>query len=74
MDVKRRSISVYGNICVTLNLQQRRSLFVLNSEMVRFRAVVTHTHTHTHPFNGLFSWTTQVSLYQKGKKNQSGFH
>jgi len=22
---------------------------------------------HTHPFNGPFSWTTQVSRYQKGK-------
>jgi len=27
------------------------------------------THTHTHPFNGLFSGTTQVSWYQKGKNN-----
>ena len=27
------------------------------------------THTHTHPFNGLFSGTTQVSRYQKGKTN-----
>ena len=27
------------------------------------------THTHTHPFNGLFSGTTQVSQYQKGKTN-----
>jgi len=26
-------------------------------------------HTHTHPFNGLFSGTTQVSQYQKGKTN-----
>ena len=52
---------------MTLNLKQRRSLFVLNSEMVRFRAVVTHTHTH--PFNGLFSGTAQVSFYQKGKTN-----
>jgi len=25
--------------------------------------------THTHPFNGPFSGTTQVSLYQKGKTN-----
>jgi len=25
--------------------------------------------THTHPFNGLFSGTTQVSRYQKGKTN-----
>jgi len=24
-------------------------------------------HTHTHPFNGLFSRTTWVSWYQKGK-------
>jgi len=29
--------------------------------------VKTHTHTHTHTFNGLFSGTTQVSWYQKGK-------
>jgi len=25
--------------------------------------------THTHPFNGLYSGTTQVSRYQKGKTN-----
>ena len=25
--------------------------------------------THTHTFNGPFSWTTQVSWYQKGKTN-----
>ena len=25
--------------------------------------------THTHPFNGLFSRTTWVSRYQKGKTN-----
>ena len=25
--------------------------------------------THTQPFNGPFSWTTQVSQYQKGKTN-----
>jgi len=24
---------------------------------------------HTHTFNGSFSWTTQVSRYQKGKTN-----
>ena len=28
-----------------------------------------HTHTDTHPFNDPFSWTTQVSWYQKGKTN-----
>jgi len=27
------------------------------------------THAHTHPFNGRFSWITQVSRYQKGKTN-----
>jgi len=26
-------------------------------------------HTHTHPFNGLFSGTTRISRYQKGKTN-----
>ena len=26
-------------------------------------------HTHTHPFNGLFSGTTRLSQYQKGKTN-----
>ena len=26
-------------------------------------------HTHTHPFNGPFSGTIQMSLYQKGKTN-----
>ena len=30
-------------------------------------SVPTHTHTCRHPFNGPFS--TQVSLYQKGKTN-----
>jgi len=29
--------------------------------------IYTHTHTHTQPFNGLFSRTTWVSRYQKGK-------
>jgi len=29
----------------------------------------THARTHTHTFNGLFSGTTQVSQYQKGKTN-----
>ena len=28
-----------------------------------------HTYTHTHPFIGLFSGTTQVSRYQKGRTN-----
>jgi len=28
-----------------------------------------HTRAHTHTFNGLFSGTTQVSQYQKGKTN-----
>ena len=27
------------------------------------------SYRHTHPFNGPFSGTTQVSQYQKGKKN-----
>jgi len=31
--------------------------------------LLNRTHTHTHPFNGLFSGTTQVSRYQKGKTN-----
>jgi len=31
--------------------------------------VLGYTHTHTHPFNGPFSWTTQVSWYRKGKTN-----
>jgi len=30
---------------------------------------IAHARTHTHPFNGPFSWTTQVSWYQKGKTN-----
>jgi len=31
---------------------------------------MTHSDIHTHtPFNGLFSGTTQVSQYQKGKTN-----
>ena len=28
-----------------------------------------YSFTHTHPFNGPFSGTTRVSLYQKGKTN-----
>ena len=31
--------------------------------------LIVNTHTHTHPFNGLFSGTTRVSQYQKGKTN-----
>jgi len=31
--------------------------------------ISTQIETHTHPFNGLFSGTTQVSRYQKGKTN-----
>jgi len=30
---------------------------------------LAHTHTQTHPFNVLFSGTTRVSRYQKGKTN-----
>jgi len=30
---------------------------------------VGETHTHMHPFNRPFSWTVQVSRYQKGKTN-----
>jgi len=33
------------------------------------KRVVVAAATHTHPFNGLFSGTTQVSRYQKGKTN-----
>ena len=29
--------------------------------------MLTYIYTHTHTFNGPFSWTTQVSRYQKGK-------
>jgi len=29
--------------------------------------ITCYTHTHTPPFNGLFSGTTWVSRYQKGK-------
>ena len=37
---------------------------------VNIRCINTaHTHTHTHPFNGLFSGTTRVGRYQKGKTN-----
>ena len=31
------------------------------------QTVLMIIHTHTHPFNGLFSGTTWVSRYQKGK-------
>jgi len=32
--------------------------------------MINVTHTHTQPFNGPFSGTTRVSLYQKGKTNR----
>jgi len=35
--------------------------------------IFARTHTHTHTFKGLFSGTTRVSRYQKGK-NQSGIY
>ena len=57
----------------------------LPSTFTRVTICVTHTHTHnaaatiiihknqekkhTHPFNGLFSGTTRVGRYQKGKTN-----
>ena len=31
--------------------------------------LLTETRAHIHPFNGLFSGTTRVSRYQKGKTN-----
>jgi len=34
-----------------------------------YKYFVITTLTHTPPFNGLFSWTTQVSRCQKGKTN-----
>ena len=37
--------------------------------MVVIHKVHTRTHAHTHTFNGLFSGTTWVSQYQKGKTN-----
>jgi len=33
------------------------------------KKATANTHTHTQPFNGLFSRTTWVSRYQKGKTN-----
>ena len=42
--------------------QWRKSVFAVT-------CTHTHSHTHTHPFNGLFSGTTWVSRYQKGKTN-----
>jgi len=50
--------------------QQHYDLSPFTSELVLLLAIL-HTHTHTHTraraFNGPFSWTTQVSRYQKGK-------
>ena len=34
-----------------------------------YNTVLYVPHTHTHPFNGLFSGTTRLSQYQKGKTN-----
>jgi len=35
----------------------------------RNSCIHTYTNTHTHPFNGPFSGTARVNLYQKGKTN-----
>jgi len=40
---------------------------LLNPEYLGDKSI--YIYTHTHPFNGLFSGTTQVSWYQKGKTN-----
>jgi len=40
----------------------------MTKRVVTRTAKHTHTH-HTHPFNGPYSWTTQVKRYQKGKTN-----
>jgi len=66
--------------------QQRQSTEVVDSaslDLSKSTPVLIHRNwtdfspsiltLHTHPFNGLFSGTTWVSLYQKGK-NQSGFY
>ena len=47
--------------------QSNSQLFTRKSNAV---IVTPPGHTHTHTFNGPFSWTTQVSQYQKGKTNQ----
>jgi len=40
---------------------------VSDSVILEPDAVISHKHTH--PFNSPFSWTTQLSQYQKGKTN-----
>jgi len=51
---------------------------MLDLLLIATRPVVENMHSstkviiiiiHTHPFNGLFSGTTRVSRYQKGKAN-----
>ena len=53
------------------NIPWGRTATVLRvSELAARTACKWRTVTHTHtPFNGLFSGTTQVSRYQKGKTN-----
>ena len=42
---------------------------MMSSVSTRRSKRATPTHRHTHPCNGLFSGTTRVSRYQKGKTN-----
>ena len=51
-----------GSYCIGL-FQNQNHLFGMAAMHAGF------TQLHTHPFNGLFSGTTQLSRYQKGKTN-----
>jgi len=46
-----------------------RDLRTTHEQSQKLVHLIVNTHTHTHPFNGLFSGTTRVSQYQKGKTN-----
>ena len=60
------SLAIAGNQRCAECEPIRRQMKVCR-DFCRCRTAITHTHTH--PFNGHFSWTTQVRRYQKGKTN-----
>ena len=54
---------------ITLTTPQRILVFCFQIKFERNHPQRGRQIQHTHPFNGPFSWTTQVSRYQKGKTN-----
>ena len=57
------------NLTQTLSITLVSILSNLTLTVTLLTIETTNTHTHTHTFNGLFSGTTRVSRYQKGKTN-----